>query len=72
MYNTRITRQTVKTAVLILLLLSVDLSAEAGNYNVKKGSTITVPCTATAPAGGWITHAFYSFVTCIPDNYLTS
>lgn len=70
MYNTRITRQTVKTAVLILLLLSVDLSAEAGNYNVKKGSTITVPCTATAPAGGWITHAFYSFVNPEDQEYL--
>lgn len=71
-YGIRIetTRHIVKTAVFLLLLLGTDLSTKAGTYTVKKGSTITVNCTATAPAGGWITHAFYSFVDPEDQNYL--
>ncbi len=42
----------------------------AGNYTVKKGSTIKVSCTATPPSGGWITHAFFSFVNPEDQEYL--
>lgn len=42
----------------------------AGNYSVRKGSTIKVNCTATAPADGWITHAFYSLVNPEDEEYL--
>ena len=72
MYHTRIeiTQRIAKTAVFILFLLGINLSTQAGTYTVRKGSTITVPCTATAPAGGWITHAFFSFVDPEDQAYL--
>lgn len=72
MYHTRIniTQRIAKTAVFMLLLLGINLSTQAGTYTVRKGSTITVPCTATAPAGGWITHAFFSFVDPEDQAYL--
>lgn len=42
----------------------------AGTYTVKKGATINIPCTATAPSGGWITHAFFSLVNPEDQEYL--
>ena len=31
----------------------------AGQYTVNTGESINIYCTANAPSGGWITHAFY-------------
>lgn len=54
----------------LFALWHCTVRAYAGNYNVKKGGTIKVNCTATAPAGGWITHAFFSFVNPEDQEYL--
>lgn len=60
---------------IIYTLLTICLTgflnySYAGNYSVKKGSSIKVNCTATAPAGGWITHAFFSLVNPEDQEYL--
>lgn len=59
-----------RTFLTVVMLLASFLYGFAGNYKVKKGGTLTVPCTATAPSGGWITHTFYQFVNPEDSKYL--
>lgn len=57
----------------LLIFLCVSIwagSVSAGNYTVKKGKTIDVGCTASAPNGGWITHTFYNLVDQSDAEYL--
>ena len=42
----------------------------AGSYTVKVGSSIKVNCTATAPMGGYITHAFFYYTDNSDVQYL--
>lgn len=56
----------IKTHLLAIGLLLLPVLASATNVSLKKGEQRDVPCSATAPAGGWITHAFYSLVD--PDD----
>ncbi len=56
--------------LLLLLITSFWFKSYAGNYTVNVGETINLYCTATAPGGGWITHAFYSLTNNYDANYI--
>lgn len=56
--------------LILCFICIIPSNLYAGNYTVKKGATINVPCTATAPSGGWITHAFFSLVNPEDQEYL--
>lgn len=59
-----------KRTIILLFLASICImTLSAGNYSVKKGGTLNVKCTATAPAG-YITHTFYELVDPNDANYL--
>ena len=53
----------------LLLLIGIQ-DADAGQYSVNAGESINIYCTATAPAGGWITHAFYELADASDAQYV--
>lgn len=59
----------MKRFLLLLCTFFSSFFLYAGNYTVNVGSTKTINCTATAPAG-YITHAIYEFVDSEDANYL--
>lgn len=59
-----------KLFLLWCLLLLIPSVAQAKIY-LDVGQTQKITCNATAPAGGWITHVFYSLVNESDANYVT-
>ncbi len=55
---------------LFLTLLLIPTIMSATNVTLKKGEQKVIPCSASAPAGGWITHTFYSLVDPEDAKYL--
>lgn len=56
--------------LLFSLLMSVAI-VSADNYTVAVNESETIYCTATAPANGWITHAFFTLTNARDAEYLS-
>ena len=54
----------------VLLLLMGAQNVKAGQYSVNVGASTNIYCTADAPNGGWITHAFYELADASDAKYL--
>lgn len=59
----------MKRNLLLFIALLAAVCLHAKNYTVKVGETITLNCTATAPAGN-ITHAVFELVNADDSQYL--
>lgn len=60
----------LRSAITFIMFLIFIVPLYAKEYTVRKGETMTLYCTATAPAGGWITHAFFQCVNSEDSQYL--
>ena len=59
-----------KKTLLFALVLMLTLHVSADNYTVDAGGQKDIYCTATAPANGWITHAFFELADPEDAKYL--
>lgn len=59
-----------KLVFMIFALLLSTFHASADNYTVDAGGQMDIYCTASAPANGWITHAFFELADPEDAKYL--
>lgn len=61
----------MKRIFLFISLLVCVAIASADNYSVAVDESETIYCTASAPANGWITHAFFTLPNASDAEYLS-